>query len=205
MTPLTAGTAVRQVVRQLNGASIERAAAAASKRVALLPQDTRAQLDLALLCYFSGRYEDAWLELGCHLEQLKAAAEREEQQQQQEQQQGTIPHGQQQSQAATASGAGGGSSSSSSSVSRVTELHAAIQSMLIGGAPVPEPLLPSAAAAAAAAQSQPSAAAEAALASADEDDADSKARRQQDQELSDIVLLFQKLQLELMMTADRQS
>lgn len=70
MTPLSAATAVKQHVRQLNGLSIERATAAAEKRVALLPGDLKVQLELALLCYFSGRYEDAWLELGSYLEAL---------------------------------------------------------------------------------------------------------------------------------------
>jgi hypothetical protein len=55
MTQLSAASAVKQHVRQLNGLSIERATAAAEKRVALLPGDLQVQLELALLCYFSGR------------------------------------------------------------------------------------------------------------------------------------------------------
>lgn len=204
MTPLTAATAVGHAVRQLHGARIERAAAAAAKRVVLLPQEPQAQLDLALLCYFSGRYDDAWLELGSYLEQLKAAAERESQQQQdagRTSSQASV--GPQPGPASSSSTAGGassgtgssssGSSSSPSATSRVTELHAAIQSMLIGGAAVPEQ--PPAAA---------PTAAEAALASADEEGSDSKARRQQEQELDNIVLLFQKLQLELMVAANKE-
>eukprot|EP00882_Tetradesmus_deserticola_P011815 GHRQ01012506.1.p1 GENE.GHRQ01012506.1~~GHRQ01012506.1.p1 ORF type:complete len:401 (+),score=198.88 GHRQ01012506.1:357-1559(+) len=74
MTQLSAASAVKQHVRQLNGSSIERATAAAEKRVALLPGDLQAQLELALLCYFSGRYEDAWLELGSYLEAARCAA-----------------------------------------------------------------------------------------------------------------------------------
>jgi len=200
MTPLTAGTAVRQAVRQLHGASIERAAAAATKRVVLLPQEPAAQLDLALLSYFSGRYDDAWLELGNYLEQLKAAAQRE---QQQEGGEAEAPASSSQGVAGNSSsssgpqGAGSSSSSSSSSsgVSRVTELHAAIQSMLIGGAVVPE--VPSAPAA--------PTAAEAALASADEEGPDSRSSRREDQELNDILLLFHKLQLELMVGANQQA
>lgn len=206
MTPLTAATAVGHAVRQLHGASIERAAAAAAKRVVLLPQEPQAQLDLALLCYFSGRYDDAWLELGSYLEQLQAAAEQESQQQQdagRPSSQASV--GPQPSPASSSSTAGGassgtgsssnsGSSSSPSATSRVTELHAAIQSMLIGGAAVPEQPPGSAA----------PTAAEAALASADEEGSDSKARRQQEQELDNIVLLFQKLQLELMVAANKQ-
>jgi hypothetical protein len=217
MTPLSAATAVRQGVRQLHGASIERAAAAAAKRVVLLPQEPQAQLELALLCYFSGRYEDAWLELGSYLETLRAAAAAAErrlgaQDTGADGQQGVggqqdaaaglgVPSSSQGSAMAVSSGTEGssisGSSSSGSSSrtsSRVTELHAAIQSMLIGGAVVPEPPPPTAALTAA----------EAALASAEED-AGGKSRRQQEQELGDIVLLFQKLQLELMVAANKES
>lgn len=202
MTPLTAGTAVRQAVRQLRGASIERAAAAAAKRVVLLPQEPAAQLDLALLSYFTGRYDDAWLELGSYLEQLKAAAQREQQQQEGggaeasgASSQGVASNSNNSSSSGGPQGAGNSSSSSSSSgVSRVTELHAAIQSMLIGGAVVPE--VPSAPAA--------PTAAEAALASADEEGPESRASRREDQELDDIVLLFHKLQLELMVAANQQ-
>ncbi|WIA13413.1 hypothetical protein OEZ85_006993 [Tetradesmus obliquus] len=74
MTQLSAASAVKQHVRQLNGLSIERATAAAEKRAALLPGDLQVQLELALLCYFSGRYEDAWLELGSYLEAVRCAA-----------------------------------------------------------------------------------------------------------------------------------
>lgn len=212
MTPLSAATAVRQGVRQLHGASIERAAAAAAKRVVLLPQEPQAQLELALLCYFSGRYEDAWLELGSYLETLRAAATAERGLGTQ----GAGADGQQGvgGQQDAASGLGALSSSGGSAVavpsstegtssssgnssrasSRVTELHAAIQSMLIGGAAVPESPPPTAALTAA----------EAALASAEED-AGSRGNRQQEQELGDIVLLFQKLQLELMMAANKES
>jgi hypothetical protein len=56
MTQLSAASAVKQHVRQLNGLSIERATAAAEKRAALLPGDLQVQLELALLCYFSGRW-----------------------------------------------------------------------------------------------------------------------------------------------------
>jgi hypothetical protein len=66
--------------------------------------------------------------------------------------------------------------------------------MLIGGAAVPESPPPTAALTAA----------EAALASAEED-AGSRCNRQQEQELGDIVLLFQKLQLELMVAANKES
>lgn len=204
MTPLTAATAVGQAIQQLHGASIERAAAAAAKRVVLLPQEPQAQLDLALLCYFSGRYDDAWIELGSYLEQLKAAAEREQQGEGGSSAvpaapvgtAGTTQVGSTSSSLSSATGTmvGSTSSSSVSMSSRVTELHAAIQSMLIGGAVVPEQ--PPAAA-------SPTAA-EAALASADDEDVGSKAKRQQEQELNDIVLLFQKLQLELMVAANRE-
>lgn len=197
MTPLTAATAVQQAVRQLHGARIERAAAAAAKRVALAPQEPQPQLDLALLSYFSGHYEDAWLELGSYLERLTAA---------QQQQQQLRPHHaidvMPDISTHTSSGAGadadssaeqGNSTSSRSSVSKVTELHAAIQSMLMGGAIVPEAALPAV---------NPTVA-EAALASADENVADSKAEQQQQQELKDLMLLFQKLQLELMLMGDK--
>jgi hypothetical protein len=207
MTPLTAATAVRQAVRQLHGASIERAAAAASKRVVLLPLEPQPQLELALLFYFSGRYDDAWLELGSYLEQLKAAADREQQQQQQQDAGPSLVNTPEGSPAAasnfnSAVGLAGSTSSiaasstvssSSAASSRVTELHAAIQSMLIGGAVVPE--------------GPPTAAptaAEAALVSADKGSEGSQAQRQQDRELSDIVLLFQKLQLELMVAANKE-
>lgn len=58
-------------VKQLHGLSIERAAAAARKRVNLLPGDMGVQLQLALLCYFCGHYDDAWLELGTYIEAVR--------------------------------------------------------------------------------------------------------------------------------------
>jgi hypothetical protein len=222
MMPLNASTAVRQAVRHLNGSSIQRAAAAAAKRVVLLPQDPQAQLELALLSYFCGHYEDAWLELGSYMECLKAAAEHE---QGPGETLGESPSGiANHDLDAAASNPGGGSTTPSSSSSsstlpsssnptgsstpkgssssnRVTELHAAIQSMLIGGAVSPE--LPAAAAAAG------PTAAEAALVPADQDglgDDDMVKQQQQlqEQELANILLLFHKLQLELMMAANRE-
>lgn len=70
MVPLRVETALQQHVVQLSGSSIERAAAAALKRLQLLPDCEAARLDYALLLYFTGRYEDAWLELGMYVEAL---------------------------------------------------------------------------------------------------------------------------------------
>ncbi|KAF8058126.1 hypothetical protein HT031_005786 [Scenedesmus sp. PABB004] len=79
--PLTAATAVGQRVRQLQGGSIERAVAAAAKRVALLPRGAvalEAQLQLGLLHYFSGCYEESWIELGAWIEAQRAAGQQPE-------------------------------------------------------------------------------------------------------------------------------
>lgn len=73
-TPLTAATAASHEVVLLHGLHIDRAAAAAEKRLALLPGDLAVQLQLALLYYFSGRYEDAFLELGSFIEAATRAA-----------------------------------------------------------------------------------------------------------------------------------
>eukprot|EP00879_Flechtneria_rotunda_P014061 GHRR01014690.1.p1 GENE.GHRR01014690.1~~GHRR01014690.1.p1 ORF type:complete len:285 (+),score=111.25 GHRR01014690.1:69-857(+) len=72
-TPLTASTALQQHVIQLDGFSIQRAVDAAEKRVELLPGDLSVRLQLALLSYFSGQYDDAWLELGIFIEGMKRA------------------------------------------------------------------------------------------------------------------------------------
>ena len=55
-------------------ASASAAAAAARAECEL----TAARLDLAVLRYFTGRYEDAWLELGAYCESVAAAGERDD-------------------------------------------------------------------------------------------------------------------------------
>ncbi|KAI8466136.1 MAG: hypothetical protein J3K34DRAFT_524807 [Monoraphidium minutum] len=66
--PLAPATALQGRVTRLEGGPLARAAAAAAKRVALLPHSQEARLQLGLLHYFGGDYEDAWLELGILLE-----------------------------------------------------------------------------------------------------------------------------------------
>lgn len=63
-------------MQRLDGPRLARAAAAASKRVALLPRSQEARLQLGLARYFEGRYDDAFLELGIllEIEQQEAAA-----------------------------------------------------------------------------------------------------------------------------------
>ncbi|KIZ02112.1 hypothetical protein MNEG_5847 [Monoraphidium neglectum] len=73
--PLLPATALDARVQRLDGAALERAAAAASKRVALLPHCQEARLQLGLLHYFGGAYQDAWLELGILLERARAGAD----------------------------------------------------------------------------------------------------------------------------------
>ncbi|KAG1681119.1 hypothetical protein FOA52_015561 [Chlamydomonas sp. UWO 241] len=55
--------------------SLRRATAAARKRAGLLPSDSAAALELALLHYFEGNYDDAWLDLGVVLERQAAQAQ----------------------------------------------------------------------------------------------------------------------------------
>jgi hypothetical protein len=186
MTPLTAYTAVSGTVRQLHGGAIERAAAAAEKRLALLPGDARVQLEFALLCYFRGDYQGAYLELGSYLERAGAGSAgqppQQQVQQQQVQQQQQPPGA---SPAVTSSALG--SQGSSSSNADVTELHASVQSMLFGGAAVQPP------------PGGVSAAEAALLSPADEAGRHGDAKEGAvGQETAAAMLLFQKLQLELM-------
>lgn len=144
-------------VRQLNGGSIERATAAARKRVHLLPGDMDVQLQLALLCYFSGQYEDAWLELGSYIEAVRMLQ------------------------------------TASSVSSSVNTREAATDK--------PDPVSSAAAAAASVTGAQEISAAAAASVSkaAVTVTAESVVDESEDGELSDVLLLFEKLQLELMM------
>ncbi|GBF92165.1 hypothetical protein Rsub_04512 [Raphidocelis subcapitata] len=70
--PLLPSTALRGLVTRLDGRRLERAIAAAGKRVALMPRCLRARMELGLLSYFAGSYDDAFLELGICLEELAA-------------------------------------------------------------------------------------------------------------------------------------
>lgn len=75
ITPLSLDTALQQNAVQVRSRhSLLRAVAAAEKRLLLLPGSPGAQLELALLQYFAGAYDDAWLELGLYLERHAAAA-----------------------------------------------------------------------------------------------------------------------------------
>ncbi len=78
MVPLSLDTALQRRVDKLHGCSIERAAAAAYKRVLLLPGDQTSQLQYALLLYYCGRYDDAWLELSLYIEASSAAQRQNE-------------------------------------------------------------------------------------------------------------------------------
>lgn len=150
-------------VKQLKGLSIERATTAARKRVALLPGDMGLQLQLALLCYFSGHYEDAWLELGSYIEAVRRLQ--------------------------TASGV---------SSSGKPEQPA--------GSPPGDKADPVSAATAAAASltgAQEITAAAAASVSASAVTVTAESEADEDGELSDVLLLFEKLQLELMMGSAR--
>eukprot|EP00878_Enallax_costatus_P017633 GHUV01018527.1.p1 GENE.GHUV01018527.1~~GHUV01018527.1.p1 ORF type:complete len:426 (+),score=190.14 GHUV01018527.1:1236-2513(+) len=164
MTQLSAATAVNRKVKQLNGLSIERATAAARKRVSLLPGDMGIQLQLALLCYFSGRYGDAWLELGSYIEAVR-----------------------QLQRAAGVHSSHGGDSHDSSRVA--------------AGSSKPDPVSAATAAAASltGAQIITPAAAAAVTAAAATVASESEADEMQEGELADVLLLFEKLQLELMM------
>jgi hypothetical protein len=70
--PLAPAAALGGAVTRLDGGPLARAAAAAAKRVALLPRSQEARMELGLIHYFSGRYDDAFLELGILMEQAAA-------------------------------------------------------------------------------------------------------------------------------------
>ncbi|GAX76036.1 hypothetical protein CEUSTIGMA_g3479.t1 [Chlamydomonas eustigma] len=69
MLPLTLETALKNKVGSINIHSMKRAVSTAEKRLHLLSGQSAVQLEYALLQYFSGNYDDAWIELGILLEQ----------------------------------------------------------------------------------------------------------------------------------------
>ncbi|GFH22404.1 uncharacterized protein HaLaN_19864, partial [Haematococcus lacustris] len=76
MTPLTLATALdpEKVSGALHAHAAQRALAAAEKRLWVVPKDSEAQLQYALLLYYNRLWNDAWVELSIWME-LAAAAD----------------------------------------------------------------------------------------------------------------------------------